>query len=806
MELLGKLGRTREAIAQYDALREILKSTAAAHPSQETEQVRRSLGSAVPAPPPARKEPAHLPAQTKLVGRAAECARLAEASGVVLLVGEPGIGKTRLLEELASRAEGRILLGRCYEAEQARPYGCIIEALRASGLAARAEEVQRRDLGALLTELSPPPEGLDRARLFDAVAALLRENAPLSLLLDDLQWMDEASAALAHYLARTATGVRLVLAAREGELADNAAALRLLRALRRDQSLVEIQLKPLDAPSIAELLRAGGLAADPLEVHAQSAGNPLLALELGRALAEGHDALSGGLLQALEQRIEALEEGAQSLLGWAAALGGPVQPALLARATGRSEAEIVETVALLERRGVLRFRHGGVIDFAHDLMREAVLRRIPTGRRRLLHAALARALQDTPGLAGTVARQALLGGEDALAVRASVAAAQEAMRVFAAQEALALAQQALPLLPALPRKERLRAHLELLQVCLHADRREERLQRVARELSGLVLEAEASGLADVVADGLHALSLAHYFREDEQSALKGSLRSAEIARTEPDPLLRARALGQAGRCLAQVEHDIDQAAKLLDEAGAAAQSARTTVLDVEIGCGLVASFNGDDAAARRHLLAAADGAHQARDHWRETEAYFALCRLALERGEAAEALRAAEAVLPVAVGMPEGDEPALARGLLALSQLLEAQQRGRADPQADALFRSAADELRKNEARWRLAQLLLQRGDLELAAGRLDEALALVIEVRGLGGQLTQQMRHGRAHVLEAEVALARGDAGSARTHLSLALTAGGSISARLRARISAAAARAGFEPGGPHAEVRGGV
>jgi DNA-binding SARP family transcriptional activator len=806
MELLGRLNRTREAIAQYDALREILRTTAAGNPSLETEQVRRGLGSAAPAPPsPRGKEPAHLPAQAALVGRAAECAQLEAAAGVILLVGEPGIGKTRLLEELAARSREPVLLGRCYEAEQARPYGCMIEALRASGLAARAGEVLRRDLGALLTELAPPLEGLDRARLFDAVAALLRENAPLRLLLDDVQWMDEASAALAHYLARTAPGVRLVLAARAGELADNAAALRLLRALRHEQSLVELRVGPLGAKAIADLLRGGGIAADPKEVHAQSAGNPLLALELGRALAEGH-ALSGGLWEALEQRIDALEEGAQSLLGWAAALGGAVQPALLARATGRPEAEIVESVALLERRGLLRFRTGGAIDFAHDLMREAALRRIPTARRRLLHAALARSLQDLPGLAGTVARQALLGGEDALAVRASVVAAQEAMRVFAGQEALAIAQQALPLLSALPRKERLRAHLELLEVCLHSDRREERLERVARELSRLVLEAEASGLSDVVADGLQALSVAQYFREDEQEALTGSLRGAEVARSEKDPLRRARALAQAGRCLAQLERDLEQAAKLLDEAAAAAQSARAVVLDIEVGRGFVCCFNGEDAAAREHLRAAADGAHEAGDHWRETEALFALCRLALERGEAAEALRAAEAVLPVAQRMPEGDEPAIARGLLALARMLDAQQRGESDSQADALFFSAADELRRNEARWRLAQLLLLRADLDFAAGRFDQASALAQEVRGLGGEFTVQMRHGRAHVLEAELALVRGDAACAREHLTSALTAPGSIGARLRARISAAAARAGFKPGGPHAEVRGGA
>src|SRR5207237_7659741 len=101
------------------------------------------------------------------------------------------------------------------------------------------------------------------------------------------------------------------------------------------------------------------------------------------AVAEGRAALSGGLLEALEQRLESLEEPAQSLLAWAAALGSAAEPALLARVTGKPEAEIVETFALLERRGLAR-AHAQGFDFAHDLMRAAALRRVRAGRRKLL--------------------------------------------------------------------------------------------------------------------------------------------------------------------------------------------------------------------------------------------------------------------------------------------------------------------------------------------------------------------------------------------------------------------------------------
>ena len=799
ISLLGKQGRPREAIAQYDACREILRSALGTAPSPETERVRLAVGTHAPATATAVPEAPRVELPRKvapLVGRERELATL-DGAEVAVVLGEPGIGKSRLLEEVARhKGSAAVLSARCYEAEQARPYGCMIEALRASSLLAQAGEVLQRELGALLSELAPAPAELDRARLFDAVAALLRGRQVL-LMVDDLQWIDEASAALTHYVVRTAS-VRAVLAAREGELPDNAAAQRLLRTLRRERTVTQVFLGPLDSGDIRELLRTRGMQADALRVHQESAGNPLLALEMGRAVAEGRPVLSGGMAEALDQRLEAIEPAAQSLLAWAAALGRAVAPALLAAVTGRAPAEMVEMLGALDRKGLTRVHPDGSIDFAHDLMREAAYRRIPPDRRRLLHATLARAVDEVrkgdAALAGTVARQAILGGDDALAVRASVEAGEHAIRVFAGQEALAVARQALPLLPALPRTERLRAHLALLRVCVHADRRPEQLERVAQEVSRLVLEAEASGLGDVITEGLHVLSQAHYFRADDQLALQGSLRGAEAARSEHDPLVRAKALAQAGRCLAQLESDTDRAGQLLDDASSAAQSVRAEVPDILLGRGLLCIFHGDVAGAREQLGALARLSRELGDHWRETEAMFSLCRLALERHEPDEALRLAEAVLPVAEKMPEGDEPALARGLLALARL----QLG---GEGEELFLSAVAELRRNEARFRLSQLLLLHADLDLAAGRLDAAAAHAEEVRRLGGEASIGFRHSRAYVLLAELALARGDRTAARERLALALTVPAGVSAGLRARISTAAARAGFK-GGTDAKV----
>lgn len=134
--------------------------------------------------------------------------------------------------------------------------------------------------------------------------------------------------------------------------------------------------------------------------------------------------------------------------------------------------------------------------------------------------------------------------------------------------------------------------------------------------------------------------------------------------------------------------------------------------------------------------------------------------------------------------------------------MLDAQERrdAAAEQRAAAEFEPAAQLLLAAEARWRLSQLLLIKADLEMHQGRLDAAAAICERIRGLGKENVAQMRHGRAHLVLAEIALARGDKQAARDQLALALTAPGSIGARMRARISAAAARTG----GSHAEVRG--
>src|SRR5581483_1182399 len=273
---LGALGRRQEAMRQIDACRELLARELGAEPSGPLERARHELNARprataveVAAPSRARPVEASAPgggAQLPFVGRAAELRTIealiaAAAAGrlgeLLLVTGDAGVGKTRLFAELTARvaaAGGRVLAGRAFEAEMVRPYGAWIDALRALPTAA-VDAGLRADLAPLRPDLGAAHADADRGRLFTAVARLLAkeaERAPLVVVLDDLHWIDESSAALLSSVARAELGGRVILAAgaRAGELSDNAAALKLIRALGRDRRLRTVELGPLEREDI----------------------------------------------------------------------------------------------------------------------------------------------------------------------------------------------------------------------------------------------------------------------------------------------------------------------------------------------------------------------------------------------------------------------------------------------------------------------------------------------------------------------------------------------------------------------------
>ncbi len=822
VRLLGEMGLEHEALAQYESCRRMLRQELAALPSAALVEARRALGripsrrrqeddrypgnplfeqaaAVEPQQPSSQAPPAPAAAALSqrawaLVGRSRELAELtglldtAEAGqsrGLALLLGEPGIGKSRLLGELSAEARlrgGLVLDGRAFEAEAVRPYGPWIDALRSAPLPALAAPL-RADLAPLSVELGPTTgssTSSDRSRLFDAVVALLSGPAPpfaadppvVVVVLDDLQWIDDASAALLHYVVRRQGGMRLlcVAAARAGELADCPAALRLVRALARERRLRRFELTPLDALETAELARSVAPLADGARVYDESRGNPLFALEVARALALGEDTLSGTLGGLIGDRLSRIGRGARELLPWAAAFGREFAADWLASVTGLAASDLVAGIAELERHGILRGAAAGgqegALDFAHDLIRKAAYQQVSASRRRFIHLRIAQTLSPLPdpdgGNAGEIARHAALGGDYELAARAAVTAGERCVRLFAPVEASELAEAGLQHVRNLPEPTRLCLRMDLYKVFVHATLGRRRQRELAQELVGLVEQAGGARLHAQVQTGLYLLSVLSEESGDGARAQAYSLQASELSRAA-DPVTAVRALANTGRCLGQLERDHRRATSLLREAQALAPGIGATVIDLPWGLGLTRLFAGEEAAAARFLDEALHLARQSQDHWAEYECMSRLSMIDLEQGRPAPALRRSAELRAAAARLGEGSEAPMAETLEVLARLALGEEA------ATGLLETALARLRLIDTKGLLAYAQNLAAEIDLAAGRLAGAEWRAMEALGAARTVERRSQLVLARAMLGRIALLAGDRDAAKDHLAVA-------------------------------------
>lgn len=467
-------GDRAAALVQYRECVRTLSHELGVPPLAETTELYEAVNRGSFAPPlPERAEPpAAQPPAPLLVGRERQLSQLLDAYAgigadgrVVVVEGEAGIGKTRLVEELHTRLRptGAVVLHcRGYEEETALAYGPLVELLRDRmradpDWARTVDDRVAAEAGRLVPELAadrpaaelvpdgPGAEARFLAALWELLAAAAAGAVPGVLVLDDAQWADDATLRLVSYGVRRLAGRPLLVVLCRRTPHDHAA-LRAAVATARSGGGAVVQLGRLDEQSVGDLLR--GSRPDPVEPAAvrrlwlTTEGVPLLLVEHLRAV-DGADEepLPTGAREVLRSRLDPVSETGRQVLAAAAVLGRHFDVETVRSVSGRTDEETVTALEEAVRRGLVREREADY-DFDHELVRTLVYEETSLARRRLLHG---RAAEVVRSPRAAMARHLHLAGRDAQAADAYREAGELARAVFANAEALSHLRTALAL-------------------------------------------------------------------------------------------------------------------------------------------------------------------------------------------------------------------------------------------------------------------------------------------------------------------------------------------------------------------------
>lgn len=393
-------------------------------------------------------DPAAMLAHTPFVGRTEEVAQLHQLleaarggrGSVAMLVGEPGIGKTRTAEEFCDYARGTdavVLWGRCYDGEWAPPFSPFTEAIRkytqATDDDAHLRSVLAND-GPIVARLVPqlreripdlpeppalPPEG-ERYRLLDAVSGFFARAStlkPLVIVLDDLHWADRSTAALMLHCARELRASRVLLLGmyRDIEVDRQHPLTSVLADMRRDTTPTRIELVGLEAPEVEELLdviATQPVAADLAKAIAQeTGGNPFFIREvLLHLAAEGkfmdHDGrwtspltiaeigIPEGVREVIGRRISSLGEASRRMLTLLSAMAGGFTWAEVTAIADEPEDSLLDALDEVLATHLLREVAPSTFDFPHALIRHTLHDTVTTPRRVALHRQIGEALEN----------------------------------------------------------------------------------------------------------------------------------------------------------------------------------------------------------------------------------------------------------------------------------------------------------------------------------------------------------------------------------------------------------------------------
>lgn len=527
------------------------------------------------------------------VGRHAELQRLeallasvtSQAFATVLIGGEAGVGKTRLLSEFRARADAagaRYLAGACMDlGEGSRPYDPLVAALR-PWLRSLDEDEFERIVGPARAEIlrlvpdlgpagglpagpepsTPSTQSLLFLQLLGMIERLSTETATV-IALEDLHWADRSTRDMFHFLVRNIGHGRVMLIGtyRTDEVNERHPLLELLAELQRTGRVERLELPRFSRSEVNEQLTGilGQPPSRPLvaRIHERGGGNPFFSEELLAAAQRGEGRLGMTLRETLLARIGALSVPSRDLLRVIAVAGPSARGDVLAKVTQMSAAELAAALREAVDRHHLLVGEGEVMRFRHALLQEAVYEELLPGERLALHAAVAEAVEELRTASGTdstiaaeLAHHWYEARDARRALPALLRAGQAAERVFAFGNAFTHYHLALSLWPAadpdlagMTRHELTTRTAEAAALSGAYDR--------AIDLAKGALMGPSEAETDPVRAGMLLERLAAYqlAAGDPDAAQPVARRALDLLPAEPPSVARARVLGALAQAL-----------------------------------------------------------------------------------------------------------------------------------------------------------------------------------------------------------------------------------------------------------------